>query len=237
METKAHAPAGNGAAKINLPRWLVHGVAFVAVWAGALVFLDMPLNRYLAARDMGAKGLFSGRNLDSFQRVTNKLVKESILFFSTYNQTVPLILLTAAAAISLGRGRWRMLGHLLLGLGISSVLVWAGKLLICRQRPRWSTALHWPDTFKGFWPKTHTFETQSLPSGDAAVAFTVSFILVRYFPRHRWILYLLAAGCAATRMIRGYHYLSDVLLGCAIGYLAARIVGYLASSSPAPAGK
>jgi undecaprenyl-diphosphatase len=75
------------------------------------------------------------------------------------------------------------------------------------------------------------FKFQSLPSGDAAVAFAVTFILVKYFPQHRYVLYVLAVGCALSRVILRYHYVSDVILGAAIGYLSAKIVLYLSSPS------
>jgi membrane-associated phospholipid phosphatase len=238
MEGKPQTQNNGGSAKIRIPKWALWFLLLAAVWSGALIFLDMPLKRYFAAREWESKGVFTGKNVGHFQAFGNKVVRESIVFFGTYNQIVPLVLLSAAAAIALGSARWRMLGHLLLGLGICTVLVWLGKFLVARQRPRWSSALHWQETFKGFWPRRNAFELQSLPSGDAALAFTVSFVLARYFPKHRWILLVLATGCAATRMIRGYHYFSDVLLGCFIGWLAAHVVSYLSSAGgKAPAGK
>lgn len=207
---------GQSSGKSGKRKWLrvlFFPIMILAVWFVTLVFFDMPIHHY-----------FANHKLSSF-------IKETAVFFDCYNNAVPLILLAATAAISVGANRWRMIGHLLLGLGISFGLVWTGKLLVSRQRPKWFTGSEWVSTFTGFLPGWQNMKFQSLPSGDAAIAFLVSFILAGYFPRHRPIFYILAAGCAASRVVLRYHYLSDVILGAALGYLAARIVRYL--STPA----
>lgn len=205
---------GQSSGKRRWLRVLFLPILVLASWFLALIFLDIPVHQY-----------FTQHKISSF-------VKETAIFFDSYNNAVPLLLLTTAAAISVGTNRWRMIGHLILGLAISCGLVWTGKLLVSRQRPKWFTGSEWYSTFTGLFPGFENMKYQSFPSGDAAIAFLVSFILAKYFPRHRHIFYILAAGCAASRVILRYHYLSDVILGAALGYLAARIVQYLT----APAG-
>jgi undecaprenyl-diphosphatase len=65
----------------------------------------------------------------------------------------------------------------------------------------------------------------SFPSGHAAAAFAVATVLATKFPRARWPIFLAAAAIAASRIIRGSHYLTDVAggaaLGCVIGMIAA----------------
>jgi membrane-associated phospholipid phosphatase len=213
MDGKKAQGQGGKSGKQLFPRALLWIGLIIGVWIVAVTFMDMPIYRY-----------FDRHKLSSF-------VKETAVFFDCYNNPVPLILLAATAAISIGAERWRMIGHLILGAAISGGLVWIGKLLVSRQRPKWFKGSSWHETFTGFWPGLGNMKFQSLPSGDAALAFAVSFILARYFPRHRYILYILAIGCAFSRVVLKYHYLSDVILGAALGYLAARIVLFL--STPA----
>jgi undecaprenyl-diphosphatase len=65
----------------------------------------------------------------------------------------------------------------------------------------------------------------SFPSGHAAAAFAVATVLATKFPRARWPIFVAAAAIAASRIIRGSHYLTDVAggaaLGCIIGMIAA----------------
>lgn len=185
----------------------------LAIWFVVMKFLDMPIADF-----------FKSHKLPDFVAGTAK-------FLDYYNDAVALILLTISASISLGADRWRMIGRLILGLVISGGLVGLGKVLISRQRPRWFHGSQWQETFTGFFPNWNDMKSQSFPSGDTAVAFVFSFILAGYFPRHRYLLYFLAVGCALSRVIRGYHYTSDIILGAAVGYLAARIVQYLCAPS------
>ncbi|MEI8013674.1 MAG: phosphatase PAP2 family protein [Nitrospira sp.] len=65
----------------------------------------------------------------------------------------------------------------------------------------------------------------SFPSGHAAAAFAVATLLAVRFPRVRWPILAAAVAIAASRVIRGSHYLTDVaggtVLGCIMGMVAA----------------
>jgi len=65
----------------------------------------------------------------------------------------------------------------------------------------------------------------SFPSGHAAAAFAVATVLATKFPRARWPILAAAVAIAASRIIRGSHYLTDVAggaaLGCVMGVIAA----------------
>ena len=195
-----------------------------------MVMADLPVKKYFDGRNWEESYKPSVKNTRPVPPVERYLYrpminyrKDAIALLVMYNQTLTVTLLVIAAAIASGKARWRMLGHLIVGLIFSSALVWLGKLTVVRTRPRWFKGSGWYDTFVGFSSGNHRFETQSFPSGDAAVAFTVSLVLGCYFPKQRWLLLLLAAGCAATRVIREYHYVSDALLGAFIGYAAAQL--------------
>jgi len=64
----------------------------------------------------------------------------------------------------------------------------------------------------------------TFPSGHATLAFAFFVVLGAMFPRGRWWFLLLAAGTAASRVLMGEHFLSDVIAGAGVGYLCARLL-------------
>jgi membrane-associated phospholipid phosphatase len=89
------------------------------------------------------------------------------------------------------------------------------KLLIRRERP---------DVDAGRWVfrawSDHTFSTAGLatPSSHTMVAFGAATLLSRMYPRARWVFYVFAWGCGATRALSHGHYLSDVTFGALLGW-------------------
>jgi membrane-associated phospholipid phosphatase len=80
------------------------------------------------------------------------------------------------------------------------------------------------------------------PSGHAAGAFAAAVAVGLVHPRLRWPLLVLAALIALSRVWLGVHYLSDVLVGAALGTaVALAVYGLLAllrsrsRPSPSPA--
>ena len=66
----------------------------------------------------------------------------------------------------------------------------------------------------------------SFPSGHAAAAFAVATVLAIKFPRARWPILAMAVAIAASRIIRGSHYLTDVAGGAALGCLMGMIAAH-----------
>lgn len=66
----------------------------------------------------------------------------------------------------------------------------------------------------------------SFPSGHTLHAASFSIVAIAYFPTAAWIVLPLAALVAASRLVLGLHYPTDVLAGAAIG--AALALGSLA---------
>jgi undecaprenyl-diphosphatase len=64
----------------------------------------------------------------------------------------------------------------------------------------------------------------SFPSGHAAAAFAEATTIASYYPNLRVPLYTWAAGVAASRVYLGRHYLTDVLVGSALGIWVAKSV-------------
>jgi membrane-associated phospholipid phosphatase len=92
----------------------------------------------------------------------------------------------------------------------------AGKLLFRRLRPDEAMFGY---TFRSFAEDPFSTRGLGLPSSHAMVAFAGAAALARLFPRARVVGYLLAAGCALTRVLTVQHYLSDVVMAAALGWL------------------
>lgn len=67
----------------------------------------------------------------------------------------------------------------------------------------------------------------SFPSGHTADAVALARAVVRDYPSGARLAYGAAAAAGAIQIPRGAHFMSDVLVGAAIGYLAEAIIGRL----------
>ena len=98
-------------------------------------------------------------------------------------------------------------GALAAGLGVAIFLrikKATGRKRPCALEPHcWATLLP-PDQF-------------SFPSGHTITAFAVSVALSRFYPELATGLLFCAVSIAASRILLGMHFLSDVLAGAAIG--------------------
>lgn len=99
--------------------------------------------------------------------------------------------------------------------GASAELI---KLLCRRLRPDESTFGY---AFRGFADQTFSTRGLGMPSSHVMVAFAGATALARLFPRARVVGYVLAAGCAVTRVLAVQHFLSDVVAAAALGWLIA----------------
>jgi undecaprenyl-diphosphatase len=114
-----------------------------------------------------------------------------------------------------GEGRFQAVGASFLaasaGIGIFLVL----KKSTGRKRPcsiaqhAWATLLP-PDQF-------------SFPSGHTLTAFAVVTPLIAHYPALTWHLLFCAVSIAASRIVLGMHFLSDVVAGAAIGIALGNI--------------
>lgn len=90
------------------------------------------------------------------------------------------------------------------------------KRAVGRTRPR--------DIEPHCWACIVTRDRFSFPSGHSTTAFAVAITLGSYYPEALPLLLVLAANVAISRVIVGMHFLSDVLVGSAMGTL----LGYIA---------
>lgn len=69
----------------------------------------------------------------------------------------------------------------------------------------------------------------SFPSGHAAIAWAMAYLLAKKEPRFRWVFYMLAGAISFSRIYLGKHYPMDVvaggLLGWGIGFIVLRMKG------------
>ena len=108
-----------------------------------------------------------------------------------------------------GENRWRAIGAAILTEGVGITLFLQIKRLANRPRPCayephcWAVLLP-PDQF-------------SFPSGHTITAFSVAVSLSLFYPTLAAGLLFCAISVAASRVVLGMHFLSDVLAGAAIG--------------------
>ena len=121
--------------------------------------------------------------------------------------------------------RWampRVLACALLAGGAAALL----KTLVARTRP-YGLPLDgsiWT-TFGPWLPLLGTgSEGQSLPSGHTATAAGLAAALVWLYPNGRLLFPALAVLVGCHRIVCGAHYLSDVLMGAALGCLVSQFV-------------
>ncbi len=145
------------------------------------------------------------------------------------------VMLLALVVYQLDVAHRRALPRLLacsLGAGIAANGI---KLVIARTRPY---AFDFEGgalaTFGGWFPFLRGgAAVQSFPSGHTATAVGLAAALAWLYPRGRWTFAVLAVLVACQRMHSGSHYLSDVLVGGALGLIFARAClgpGWLATS-------
>jgi len=136
----------------------------------------------------------------------------------SYGGTVGLIILLAAVLDPRG---WRVVPRLAITAFGAGLLADAGKLLIARERPSIADSSG-PilDTFVGWLPLFQgNHRLQSFPSGHTATAVGLAVALSTLYPRGRWLFAAIAALSGFQRIESESHFLSDVLVGAAIGCL------------------
>lgn len=109
------------------------------------------------------------------------------------------------------------------GLGTLAAVV---KLAIGRARPKLAEALG----SYHFEPLAFDFKLNSLPSGHATTLFALATALALITPRWRPVYYAVALWGAVGRVASGAHYLSDVILGAALGHYGTLALARLAAA-------
>jgi membrane-associated phospholipid phosphatase len=107
---------------------------------------------------------------------------------------------------------------LLASFVVGSVVLHTIKIFLGRRRPR--------DDFEhglyGFRYFTWQLQYDSFPSGHAMTIFSVAVMLTAAMPMLTAVWLALAGALALTRALLTAHFLSDVLVGAAVGIVATR---------------
>ncbi|MFS8038191.1 phosphatase PAP2 family protein [Xanthobacter sp. AM11] len=109
------------------------------------------------------------------------------------------------------------LGFLFLAIAPVGLLVAIVKHLLGRARPHAAFLMKGPNPQLTFDWLVWKSSFASFPSGHSTTAFAAAVALAALFPRARVALIALAVPVAATRIVLGSHYPSDVIAGAAIG--------------------
>ncbi len=107
--------------------------------------------------------------------------------------------------------------YLFSAIALSGIIVDILKVIFGRFRP----ALFFKEELYGFSPMHFGSLYNSFPSGHSATAFSLGVGLALLFPKYRYFFILFAVLVAFSRVILGFHYLSDIVVGSFIGALTA----------------
>jgi len=185
--------------------------ATAAAIAFSLAFLDQPLARLFHDGDPAVQALF--RTITRFGVSTAYLAVAALIAIGWR--------LAALKSDGAERARrmlyaWRAT-YFLLALAISGLIGDLIKPVIGRARPKllFSEQVY---GFTGFGPRADYW---SFPSGHSITAAALAVALTLLYPRGMPAWLLAAALIAASRVIIGAHYMSDVLAGLYIGAVTA----------------
>jgi membrane-associated phospholipid phosphatase len=131
---------------------------------------------------------------------------------------VIISLVIGAIGLLLKSSDWKEAGwKSLLAHGIAGVISNLTKHLVGRPRPKFMHAgqLELSPVSGSGW--------DSFPSGHSTASFAVATVLAVKFPKFRYVILLFPLAIAASRIVRGSHYLTDAAGGALLGYLIGSV--------------
>lgn len=149
--------------------------------------------------------------------INDKIVQGAPSFGTTideYTQYAPIaaqLIMGLSGVKGVSKNRWHLLATDVIATGVMAAATKGLKHCVGRTRPNG--------------------ESHSFPSGHSAIAFMGATLLAHeYGHRSVWIPvagYTVATATAAMRVLNNVHYVSDVIVGAAIGILSAEIAYWL----------
>jgi membrane-associated phospholipid phosphatase len=135
------------------------------------------------------------------------------------------VFIIVLAILASFRNRRRLLVGFVVPMLLSAVVAEVIKRLVGRARPDMHLGPQAFDRIQALsWGGY-----QSFPSGDATTAITLALLLGLYFPRARWVFYVIAGLVGLSRIVLARHFISDVLAGYMVGaaavYVCVRLLG------------
>lgn len=194
-------------------------LAYIACSCSAIVLavlglleLDIPLTKFVRSL-YHPVGYLPNPWLAYFSDIGDRLGRGESL--------VALSLLMLLVGAKLKRANVKLAGwQTLIAHGIVAVLSNLIKHVVGRPRPKFiHTGTVDLSPFGGSgW--------DSFPSGHATSAVAIAAVLSVRFPKGRWIFIGTAAAIAASRILRGAHFLTDTVSGAALGWLVGTIAAH-----------
>lgn len=138
--------------------------------------------------------------------------------FEDFAQTIPpLAIIAAIWRLDRRQGR-QVVIRMILAFVMAGAVSGIGKLAVGRYRPEYFRGQTWQQTWidVGF-DSDRKSRQQSFFSGHSAAAFTMATIMSAYYPPLRPVVFTLATGCAASRVVTENHWLSDAYIGSLAG--------------------
>lgn len=198
--------------------WILLGVCAGLVGFSQLIPFDGAVSRWAVSLRQDHLGGDVVRELEALQQ---------------YGQGAVTLLVAWALWLLQPRLRRRLLDWLL-AVMIAALVGFPAKMLIGRPRPKFDDPEHFLGPF-GAYPVSHdvgvrhawevgsgiSSDLWSMPSSHTLYAVVMSSMLWVWFPRVRPLAVTMAAVVGVSRVLFGAHYLTDVLLGGALGVLIA----------------
>lgn len=144
------------------------------------------------------------------EHIRGNFIDSLMLFFSSIGHAGIIWIITGLALMAIKR--YRKTGFLILiTMGLCFIL---NDILIknIAMRPRPFQTIENLHVLSPFPPDSFSF-----PSGHSCSSFASAYVLTREFKKRGWIFYILAVLIALSRPYIGVHYLSDILVGAAVG--------------------
>lgn len=134
------------------------------------------------------------------------------------------------------RGWWDRGAMLMLSMLSSAAAAELIKLIVRRERPHDALKDGFYFEFRSFLDGPLSSSGIGFPSSHAAVAFGGAFMLARVAPGSGPVVIAWACGCAASRVLAGAHYTSDVVGSAAVGYACCALLWAIRHRGAARAG-
>ncbi|MFN0134329.1 MAG: phosphatase PAP2 family protein [Phycisphaerales bacterium] len=226
-----------GATALSLPRvWRWSGDERRRAWARPLLIgavataIVLPIDEFVVRRAARVWASFGGD------------IKRELEAIQQYGQFTAILLIALVIWLQdlVRRERLRVLVPVMLA---AAALVYPAKLLVGRPRPKLDDPWHFLGplgtypTSRGmmhaweFWAKGAS-EIWSMPSSHTTYAVAFSLFLAWMYPRLRTLVLVLAGVVGVCRVLTGAHYPSDVVVGAALGAIAAGVVLRRAGAAP-----
>jgi membrane-associated phospholipid phosphatase len=162
-------------------------------------------------------------DMSAYQFVKNHIAgkdwvpKQVVYGFQDFAQTIPpLAIAWLVWRLDPRQGRSIVL-RMVLAFVMAGAVTGVGKLAVGRYRPEYFPGQTWQETWIDAGLHHRDSKQSSFFSGHSAAAFTMATILSACYPPLRPVVYTLATGCAASRIVTEQHWTSDVYIGSIAG--------------------